>query len=303
MPKIQIRCPICEQQDYIEVSEVMFKNISRGIVAVNIANNIICEHTFIVYIDKNLDVRDYFTADFQIEIPEITPKTKLEKEIIPEKESLDGDIIKINLPAIMITYVLKSIFAKQKILILFDQKFLYKHILNFFKYITENYFETNIAIESVEDYKLNKKKYKSYMIFENNEIVQNLQKIIDPKKLKIEKQIVNNFLTEQTSSLGLIYIKNEVFKAYKLAQFIADYINNQIQIKKENREKIEEKVLVVNFLDDLVNKEKGFSLKISNELEKKFDIKIQKQFLNFLLEIVQSYFSVDVEKAILLINV
>jgi len=38
-------------------------------------------------------------------------------------------------------------------------------------------------------------------------------------------------------------------------------------------------------------------------LEKKFGIKIQKQFLNFLLEIVQSYFNVDVEKAITLINV
>jgi len=140
------------------------------------------------------------------------------------------------------------------------------------------------------------------MIFENNEIVQNQQKIIDPKKLKVEKQIVNNFLTEQTS-MGLIFIKNEIFKAYNLAQFIADYINNQIQIKKENREKIEENVLVVNFLDDLVNKEKVFSLKISNELEKKFGIKIQKQFLNFLLEIVQSYFNIDVEKAISLINV
>jgi len=302
MSKIQIRCPICSKWGYIEVSEVIFKNVSRGVVAVNIASNTICEHTFIAYIDKNLAVRDYFTTDYQVEIPEITPKTKLEKEMIPEKGFLDGDLIKLNLPAMMIAYVLKAIFTKQKVLILSDQKFLYKYILNFFKYITENYFETNIDVGSVEEYKANKKKYKNYMIFENNEIVQNQQKIIDPKKLKVEKQIVNNFLTEQTS-MGLIFIKNEIFKAYNLAQFIADYINNQIQIKKENREKIEENVLVVNFLDDLVNKEKVFSLKISNELEKKFGIKIQKQFLNFLLEIVQSYFNIDVEKAISLINV
>jgi hypothetical protein len=302
MSKIQIRCPICGKWGFIEIPEVIIKNVSRGVIAVNIANKRICEHSFIAYIDKNLEVRDYFTTDYQVEIPEITPKTKLEKEKIPEKEFLDGDLIKINLPAIMIAYVLKAIITKQKILILSDQKFLYKHILNFFNYITENYFETNIDVGSEEEYKANKKKYKNYMIFENNQIVQNQQKIIDPKKLKVEKQIVNNFLTEQTS-MGLIFIKNEIFKAYKLAQFIADYINNQIQIKKENREKIEENVLVVNFLDDLVNKEKVFSLKISTELEKKFGIKIQKQFLNFLLEIVQSYFNVDVEKAITLINV
>ncbi len=65
MSKMQIICPSCAKNGYIEVSEKDIKGTSRGVLAVNIAENILCSHTFIVYVDKNLMIRDYFLVDFQ----------------------------------------------------------------------------------------------------------------------------------------------------------------------------------------------------------------------------------------------
>ncbi|GAG34301.1 unnamed protein product, partial [marine sediment metagenome] len=73
MTIIQITCPSCKKKGNIEISDDAIKNVSRGLLAINVASNIICDHSFITYVDKNLSIRDYFIADFQIEIPDIAP--------------------------------------------------------------------------------------------------------------------------------------------------------------------------------------------------------------------------------------
>ncbi|MFX1394960.1 MAG: hypothetical protein ACFFAH_15510, partial [Promethearchaeota archaeon] len=65
MNKVQINCPICSKTGSIEISHNILKDSLRGLLAINIAKDIICSHSFIAYIDKNLNVRDYFVADFQ----------------------------------------------------------------------------------------------------------------------------------------------------------------------------------------------------------------------------------------------
>jgi len=77
-----------------------------------IKNN--CSHSFVAYIDKNFNARDYFTADFQIEIPEITPTEKIQASKIPTKEVLDIDLIRINISSMLLMYILKSIFTLLK---------------------------------------------------------------------------------------------------------------------------------------------------------------------------------------------
>ena len=62
----------------------------------------------------------------------------IEKKIetkIPGSEIIDLDLIKINMPAMLITYIIKSILFKKKIIILSEESFLYNHIINFFNYI------------------------------------------------------------------------------------------------------------------------------------------------------------------------
>ena len=54
MVKIEIRCPKCSKRNKIEVSEEEVKNTTRGLYAVNVSEGIICEHSFVAYLDKNL---------------------------------------------------------------------------------------------------------------------------------------------------------------------------------------------------------------------------------------------------------
>jgi hypothetical protein len=273
MARIQIGCPSCAQNGMIEVSEEAVKNVSRGLLAVNIAAHTICDHSFIVYVDKNLHVRDYFVADFQIEIPDlpVLPAQKIKETKLPSKEIVDIDLIKLNMPAMLLTYVLKSIFSKQKIVLISDQEFLKNHINNFFNYITKDTFDIDVAILTPNNYNQNKKQYKDCMIFEGNKIVKNMKKLINPKKLWVEKHIVHRFLTEPELGYSYIILKNEVQKAFELSKAIVEAV-------KESRK----------------DGEKENVLKITGEVEDYYKIKIGSLYLNFLIEIVQTYFDVAV---------
>ncbi len=271
MNKVRIHCPSCSKSGFIEISSDTIKDSVRGLLAVNIAKDIICPHSFVAYIDKNLSVRDYFIADFKIELPDITPKEKIKGDQIPKKDIVDIDLIRLNMPALQLTYILKSIFLKKKIVLIHDQEFLHNHIHNFFKYVTQDSFETNIIISTEENYKNNKKNYKDSMVFENINILRNFKKLINPKKLSIEKQIVNRFLVEYDLSYSYIILKNDIQRAFELSKAIVDIINDS----KEKNETVN-------------------TLKIRAQLEKVYEIKINTIYLKFLMKIVEDYFGVAV---------
>ncbi|MFX1394872.1 MAG: hypothetical protein ACFFAH_15030, partial [Promethearchaeota archaeon] len=185
------------------------------------------------------------------------------------KDIVDIDLIKLNIPAMLLTYILKSIFSKKKIVLIQDNKFLHNHIHNFFKYITQNSFETDISIITGEMYKNNKKNYKDSMVFGSINILRNVKNIINPKKLSVEKQIVSRFVSEEGLGNSYIFLKNDILKAFQFSKAIVDLINES----KETNEKIN-------------------TLKIRTELEKMYYIKINTIYMNFLIEIVKNYFGV-----------
>ena len=263
-----MRCPSCNERGSIEVSEEAIKPVTRGLLAVNVASNIICEHTFIAYIDNNLAVRDYFVADFHVLLPEITPNEEFEEMKFPDKEVMDVDLIKLNLTATLLTNVLKSIFSKQKIVIISDQDFLHEHILNFFKYIFQNSFDINISLISENEYNKNKKQYKDNMVLHGSEILRNNNKIINPKKLWIEKQIINKFMTEHELGLSYIKLRNEIRKVYRFSKEIAEFV-------EKNKDK-----------------EKPNALIVKKFLEEKYHTKIDQIYINFLIEIIEINFGI-----------
>ena len=89
MVKVEIRCPSCAKIGKIEIKESILNQSVRGITAVNISERLICEHSFIAYIDKNLDVRDCFIADFQIELPQLKSDQKIEKVDVPDSDFIE----------------------------------------------------------------------------------------------------------------------------------------------------------------------------------------------------------------------
>ncbi|MBD3211003.1 MAG: hypothetical protein GF311_00200 [Candidatus Lokiarchaeota archaeon] len=269
MTKVSLRCPECGENGYIEVSEEELSNVSRGLLAVNVSEEIICKHSFVAYVDKNLKIRDCFMADFHIEIPELVSTQTVEAEEISKADKIDLVLIKLNLPATLIAYLLKSILLGQEILILNDQNYLYEHIQEFIEYITENSFDTNFKIIPREDYINNKKEYKNYVILEGNEIVNDKDNLLSDNKLNVERTIVEKFLAESDERSSLIVLKNEIQKSYSLAEKIIEFINSY-----EGKEIQSKKII------DFLAKEENINIKIP--------------YLRYLLDIVEHYFEMDV---------
>ena len=271
MNNCRIICPSCSKSGNIEISSDAFKDVARGLLAVNISPGIICSHSFVAYIDRDLNVRDHFIADFKVELPEISSIEKIQIDKVPKRDIIDVDLVRLNMPVMQFTHVLKSIFSKKKIVLISSQEFLHNHILNFFNFVTQDSFEIDISIMTREKFIENKKHLKDSMVFEGINIIQNFKKTINPKKLNVEKQIVKKFLTEQELGYGYIILKNEIQKAYELSKVIVNTIND---CKK--------------------NKEHVNILKINSQLEKIYEIKIGHLYLNFLIKIVKNYFGIAV---------
>lgn len=64
---IKIRCPVCNKRGDLKIKENVIAKSERGIT-VNVANYLICQHSFLVYIDKDLKVKDSFICDFEKEV-------------------------------------------------------------------------------------------------------------------------------------------------------------------------------------------------------------------------------------------
>ena len=100
------------------------------------------------------------------------------------------------------------------------------------------------------------------------EIIKDKNEIIR-KKIKIERAIVQKFLTESMSNSSLIILKNEIYKVHLLSK------------------------IIINFLKDY--KKKELLLKdLLDYLSEVNDTKIEISYLEFLLDVIKNYFKVDI---------
>ena len=268
MVKIEIHCPKCSKRNKIEVSEEEVKNTKRGLYAVNISEGIICEHSFIAYLDKNLVVRDTFIADFQITLPESNEQIVEKGKESKLTEKIDVDLIKINLTASTIAYILRAMLFKKKILIISDKEFLGDHLINLFNYVTSEAFEMDMQMIPNDQY--NASTYGDHIAIRGIEIIKDDDNIIDPKKLKVERTMTQAFLNETDPTTSIMLLKKEIKQIYDLSSSIAAKVSNL----KEN--------------------EKLYSKTLIEELRKKLDIKVQMPYLDYLIEVAEHYFDVKV---------
>ncbi|MFW9899112.1 MAG: hypothetical protein ACFFDO_07615 [Candidatus Thorarchaeota archaeon] len=270
MVNVEIRCPECSKIGKLEVEENLIIQSKRGVSAINVAEDLICNHSFIAYIDKNLNVRDCFITDFTIELPQIEVE-QITEDKIPGKDTIDVYLLTLNLNALSLTNILRACFFKKKILLLNDFSILNPHIMNFFKFIFQDTFDIDISIEQEKNYKKDKKKYKAYIVISKDKIFKDKEKILS-KLTKIERIIVQKFLAEQDPQTSLIILKNEISKAYKLSKDVELYLKDY-----DKTSELTPKL-------------------ISNFLTEKYNQKISDLYLRFLIKIVQYYSEVDFSK-------
>lgn len=270
MVKVEIHCPECSKIGRLEVAENLIIQSKRGVSAINVAEDLICKHSFIAYIDKNLNVRDCFITDFTIELPQIEVE-KIPEDKIPGKDTIDVYLLTLNLNALSLTNILRACFFKKKILVLNELSLLNPHIMNFFKFIFQDTFDIDISIEQEENYKKDKKKYKAYIVIGKEKIIKDKEKVLS-KLTKIERTIVQKFLAEQDPQTSLIILKNEISKAYKLSKDVEIYLKDY-----DKTSELTPKL-------------------ISNFLTEKYNQKVSDLYLRFLIKIVQYYSEVDFSK-------
>lgn len=255
------------------VSKEDLDKIQRGLLAVNIQKSVICDHNFVAYIDSNYHVRNYCTTDFEILVPE--NQSEIAKADI-NIEKLDPPfLLKINLNPSILSYILKGIFLKERILIVSDKDFLNSHILNFFNYITTNSFKMDILIISEKEYLDSNQEFEDTLIFHGNKIIANDSLNNELEEVFIVEKFIEKFLSEKDLQRGLILLKNEIQKAYSISKIF----RNIIQKSKEKKQKI--------------NPEK-----IISELEEEHTIKISSKYLEFIYKILENYFEIKVPKKI-----
>ncbi|MFX0186269.1 MAG: hypothetical protein ACFE8A_00885 [Candidatus Hodarchaeota archaeon] len=270
MVKVEIHCPECTKKGKLEVEENLIIQSKRGVSAINVAEDLICKHSFIAYIDKNFNVRDCFITDFTIELPQIEIE-QITEDKIPDKDTIDVYLLTLNLNALLLTYILRACFFRKKILVLNDLSLLNPHIMNFFKFIFQDTFDIDISIKQEKNYKKDKKKYKGYIVIGKDKIIKDKEKILS-KWTKIERIIVQKFLAEQDPQTSLIILKNEISKAYKLSKDVELYLKNY-----DKTSELTPKLM-------------------SNFLTEKYNQKISDLYLRFLIKIVQYYSEVDFSK-------
>lgn len=267
MHLVQVSCPYCSEKGYISVSKEKVNNANRGLLTINVSS--VCVHTFFVYVDKNLNIRDYFKADFQLENPKTNQNEEIKNKEFSKKDLLEFDLIKENINSLLLSYAIKSILLRKKVLIIIRKSYFKELILNFFHYLTQDAFNIDILLLSKEQYTNKKEKYQDYMVLEKREILNNVDNLIDPNDLTIEKQIVRAFLFESNLIESLNNLKSEILQFYNLSKSITEFIN-------QNNERNEiTSQMVLQHLRKITKKE------ISSDL------------FHLLLEIAQNYFAVD----------
>jgi hypothetical protein len=66
MKRISLECPICGKSKFQKLPSGLVKKrkeFKKGIVGILIPEKKICDHKFVVYIDKNFNLRDVLSAD------------------------------------------------------------------------------------------------------------------------------------------------------------------------------------------------------------------------------------------------
>lgn len=269
---VQVRCPTCSKQGKIEVSRDSLKNVTRGLLAVNVSEGIVCEHSFIAYIDKNLQVRDYFTADFQIELPAVEEVKEEAKKKIPTKQKLDLDLIKINLTPSLLVYLIKMVFLKENAIVVLEESFLKSHLQSFYEFITESSFDFNFTYLDNQEYKKRKKEFREQFVFKGKDLKNGNEEIINPKNTYVEQAMIQRFFAENDTETGLIILKNEMQKIYDLANKLINFIATTEDIDTLNSKKM------IDFLSTVHNE------------------KISLKFLDFLLDIIELYMGKEVPR-------
>jgi len=269
MVEVEIRCPSCKKAGKINVQEDKVLNSQRGITTIGVARSIICDHSFVAYIDTNFDIRDCFISDFTVELPELVKNQKGEHSLVPKADLIDLYLLTINLGPQRLAYIIHAILLGRKAVVINDIDNLNKHVQNLLIFGVQDSFQYDFLMISHANYRKGRKEYKNHIIIETNKILNDKDNLFADNRMKIENSIIEKVLREDNDSTALLIFRNEIWKARE--------ISNE----------------AMNILSNYMSKNKMSKKELLTKLREKFSVKITFLYLEFILEILKNYEKFD----------
>ncbi len=193
-------------------------------------------------------------------------KVRLE-EINLATNEFDPELVRFNLTPQLLTNIIRSIMSRKPVLLIIEQEFIYKHVMNFFSFVFEDTFDIDITCDTLKNYKKKESNYLNHVVLKGDEILKDLTKTITKRKLKVEKEIIQKFYSETDSKFSLIVLKNEITKAFIMAKKL---------------------ISIVEKGDKISSKE------IANFLKLNFPFEVNLAYIEFLNSIIQEYHDIKV---------
>ncbi|MBY9007500.1 MAG: hypothetical protein KGD63_12150 [Candidatus Lokiarchaeota archaeon] len=256
---VKIVCPICKTIETIQIPEIVVKE-SSSLTTIQVPRYRVCEHVIIPFIDKNFNVRGYQKVDYVI----ISDKHN-EPRISIDNISLFS--IKINIDYLLFVHLLYAIFHRYRVLILIDDKLYHKkQDLNIFlNYIFNNIFESEISIELKGVFKKKKDDYKEFIILDGKK-VRNFK--FANYDFSFEESLIKEFYSELEDKKSIINLGNRIREVNILCQKI-------LKIYQQEGEGLRRSIII-------------------NHIENTHFVRISKNYLNFLIEVIKEYFNVEI---------
>lgn len=73
--KILFRCPVCAKSAHLNFGRKIFES-SEHLTTISVSKDVICDHGFHAFVDKNYQVRGYQRIDFEVHKDKIKKNTK-----------------------------------------------------------------------------------------------------------------------------------------------------------------------------------------------------------------------------------
>lgn len=253
------QCPICYEKKRIEIPERIINSENRSLTNIKIPKYKICQHAFVVSVDKNFKVHESENIDFDL--------TSFEKQNKLKPFNINVFKIKSNIkPQLLVNILYVLLHGKKVLLILRKSNEFNKELINFFQYIFQDSFKIDISIKNKREFKKEKTYYKNHIV-----LMRYHPKYINKPKIdnfEFEKEIIDYFYKKNDPIACIISLKNKIQEIYGLSQKLSEMNTKTGYIQRKE---------AIRYLEDT------------------FFLRIKKDFFYFLLGVVKNYFAINIK--------
>jgi hypothetical protein len=244
--KIRVICPVCQKNNSLLVPKANILNSGKGLTTVFVHSNLVCEHSFQIFIDKNGKIRGHETPDFELKF--IPTEEELPKP--PEQEEVSFGIMLV-IRAIFgedtLLKCLRCALNKQDIICITESEIILKQFQPYFNKIFGMY-TPKIEVVTLAEYNKNLRsqvfgsKKRNHFVFNTDLSVIIKHPFGKDKEVNfdLELSLLNLVNTKMQKDSEIITIlQQQIEKIFETAHDIIDLVNHR---KIKNRKELGKKI-------------------------------------------------------------